>query len=131
MERSLDLRKLAAIDIALLGFKVIFAEYALGVLFSLALGVFALIRSHSLWGAALGIYLIGLGINYVPMFAYAVSIGGKHNAQTELGDELLEKRKAMAKYRRLSLLLLVPLLVPIPAVARERVGPPAVRQGSQ
>jgi hypothetical protein len=111
----------------LLRFKLIFAEYALGVLFSLALGVFVLLRSHSVWGVALGIYLICLGVNYVPMFAYVVSIGDKPNAQTELGDELLEKREAMAKYRRLSLLLLVPLLVPVLVVTRERVGPPKQR----
>jgi uncharacterized protein affecting Mg2+/Co2+ transport len=47
------------------------------------------------------------------MFAYTVSIRNKQNAQTELADELWEKRKAMSKYRRLSVLLLVPLLVPV------------------
>ena len=127
MEWALNIRKLAAIDIALLGFKLILAEYALGVLFSLALGVFVLFRSHSAWGVALGIYLICLGVNYVPMFAYAASIGDKPSALADLGDELLEKREAMAKYRRLSLLLLVPLLVPVLVVTRERVGPPKQR----
>ena len=47
------------------------------------------------------------------MLAYTVSIGDKQKAQAEVADELTEKRKAMSKYRRLSVLLLVPLLVPV------------------
>lgn len=113
MKRRFDFRKLAAIDIVFLGYKLVFAEYAFGVLFSIALGIFVLFRGHSVWQVMLGTYLICLGINYVPMLAYTVSIGSKQNAQAELADELTEKRKAMSRYRRLSVLLLVPLLVPV------------------
>jgi hypothetical protein len=120
VEDAFNIRKLAAIDIALLGFKLAFAEYACGVLLSLALGVFALFRSHSPWQLALAVYLICLGINYVPMLAHTVSIASRQNAQAELAEELTEKRKAMSKYRRVSLLLLVPLLVPILMVTGER-----------
>jgi hypothetical protein len=67
-----NIRKLAAIDIVFLGYKLVFAEYAFGVLFSVALGIFVLFRSHSVWQVALGIYLICLGINYVPMLANTV-----------------------------------------------------------
>jgi hypothetical protein len=102
-----NLRKLAAIDIAFLGFKFVPAEYAVGVFFCAALGLFVLLRGHSFWQVALGIYLMCLGINYVPMLAYAVSIANKDTARAELADELAEKAKAMAKYRRQSLLLLV------------------------
>lgn len=113
VKRRFDFRKLAAIDIVFLGYKLVFAEYAFGVLFSVSLGIFVLFRGHSVWQVVLGAYLICLGINYVPMLAYTVSIGGKQNAQAELADELTEKRKAMSKYRRVSVLLLVPLLVPV------------------
>ncbi len=109
-------RKLAAIDIFFLGYRFVFAEYALGTCGSVALGLFVLARGHSLWQNALGVYLICLGINYAPMLAYAVAIRNKENSQSELGDELTDKRAAMAKYRRLSLLLLVPLLVPVLAL---------------
>jgi len=37
-----------------------------------------------------------------------------------MGDELNDKSRAMAKYRRHSILLLVPLFVPILALAEER-----------
>jgi hypothetical protein len=65
----------------------------------------------------LGLYLISLGINYVPMLIYAITINRAKSARAELGDELDEKRVAMAKYRRQSLWLLVPLIVPIVALA--------------
>lgn len=115
---SIDFKKLAAIDLAFLGPKFIIAEFAFGLLFSISLGIFALLRAHSLGGAAVGAYLICLGINYGPMLAYALAIGNRENARQELGDELSEERAAMSKYRRQSLLLLVPLIVPIFAIFR-------------
>jgi hypothetical protein len=118
MQPALNLRKLAAIDIVFLGYWPIFAEYAFGVLFSVGLGIFVLLRGHSVWQVVSGIYLVCLGINYIPMFAYTVSIANSEHARAELGDELLEQRTAMSKYRRVSLLLLVPLVVPFLAITR-------------
>jgi hypothetical protein len=115
--RVADIRRLAAIDIVFLGFKFVVVEYCLGVLLSVALGLFVLIRSHSVWQVTLGVYLICVGINYIPMFLYTISIANKQNAQAELGSELTEKRKAMAKYRRISLLLLVPFVLPVLAIS--------------
>ena len=71
----------------------------------------------SLWQFTLGMYLICLGVNYAAMLVYAVAIRNKQNAHSELGDELADKQAAMAKYRRLSVLLLVPLLVPVLALS--------------
>jgi hypothetical protein len=67
-------RKLAAIDIAFLGSKFIIAEFASGVLLCAALGAFTILRAGSLGQRALGLYLICLGINYVPMLVYAIAI---------------------------------------------------------
>jgi hypothetical protein len=117
---SIDLRKLAAIDIAFLGRGVIVAEFAGGAALSAALGLFVLLRQHSFWQIVLGVYLICLGINYVPMFAYAVAIPTRERAREEIAEELGDKRRAMSKYRRQSLLLLIPLLVPILAFAARR-----------
>jgi hypothetical protein len=113
-------RKLAAIDIVFLGPKLIIGEFASGVLLCSALGTFVLFRGHSFWQAMLGLYLISLGFNYVPMLVYAIVISRKPSALSEMGDELKDKRRAMAKYRRQSILLLVPLLVPILALAQQR-----------
>ena len=112
----LNPRKLAAIDIAFLGARLFITEYAIGVLVAPALGVWTLLRGGSYWQLALGVYLILLGINYVPMLAYAVAISKGQSAQAEIGDELGDKRRAMARYRRQSAFLLVPLVVPITAL---------------
>ena len=120
----LNPRKLAAIDLAFLGPRIIIAEFAFAVLFSPALGVFVLLRGHgSPVQIALGVYLISLGLNYVPMLVYAFAINKTKSARTELGSELDDKRAAMTKYRRQSIWLLMPLIVPIVALtqARKRV----------
>ena len=128
---SVNFRKLAAIDLAFLGPKFIITEFAVGVLFSIALGIFALLRAHSLWGTAVGAYLVSLGINYGPMLAYAVALGSRENARLELGDELNEKRAAMSKYRRQSLLLLIPLVVPVLAILQRKPRANAAHAGQQ
>lgn len=115
-------RKLAAIDLALLGSKFIIAEFAGGVLLSAALGAFTLIRARSYWQVALGLYLICLGLNYVPMLVYAIVITRDRSARAEIGDELNDTRRAMAKYRRQSLFLLLPLVVPIAALLQTAAG---------
>jgi hypothetical protein len=80
-------RKLAAIDIAFLGYRFVLAEYATGVFFSAALALFVLYRGHSFWQVLLGIYLVCLGINYLPILACAVSMASKEAARAELGAE--------------------------------------------
>ena len=104
-----DFRKLAAIDILFFGYRVILAEYAVGVLFSVALGLFVLLRAATFLQVLLGTYFVCLGINYVPMLSYSsIGIANKQNARAEIFDELGDKRTAMSKYRRKSLFLLVP-----------------------
>ena len=129
MLRAINFRRLVAIDIALLGYKLIFAEYVAGVLLSIALGLFVILRSHSFWQAALGLYLICLGINYAPMLAYTVAIGNRQRAQAEIADELTQRRIAVSKYRRVSLLLLVPLLAPALALLAGEPGSHETPQG--
>ncbi|MGA7317088.1 MAG: hypothetical protein WBX22_24310 [Silvibacterium sp.] len=109
----INLRKLAALDILFLGPRLIVAEFAFGVLFSVALGLFVLVRGHTFWQLLLGTYFLCLGINYVPMLVYAIAVSNKVNARKEMAAELDDSRKTMSKYRSQSLVLLVPLAVPI------------------
>jgi hypothetical protein len=118
----IDPRKLAAIDIAFLGSTFIIAEFAAGVLLSVGLGASILSRAGSLWQLVLGVYIFCLGVNYVPMLIYAVAITRSQSAQAEIGDELSGKPRAMAKYRRQSVCLLIPLLVPTIALRRHAAG---------
>src|SRR5262249_5006471 len=97
------------------------SEFTFGVLFSAALGVFVLLRGHrSPAQIALGLYFISLGLNYIPMLVFAIAINKAKSARAELGNELDNKRAAMKEYRRQSLWLLVPLVVPIVALTRTR-----------
>jgi hypothetical protein len=112
-----NLRKLAAIDTVFLGYKLVLAEYVCGVVLSIALGIFTLSRSATVWGILLGAYLVSIGINYIPMLVFTLWIGNKERAKAELGDELARTPQAMARYRRTSLLLLVPLMVAVIAAA--------------
>src|SRR5579859_5697255 len=115
----IDLRKLAAIDIAFLGYRLIVSEYAFGVLFSTALGFFVLIRAQAEWQVLLGIYLACLGINYAPMLAWSLAIGKRANALAEVSEELAEKPTAMARNRKASLVLLLPLAAVVLATMRQ------------
>jgi hypothetical protein len=126
----IDLRKLAAIDIAFLGYRLILAEYAFGVLFSLALGILILARGHSGWQFLLGAYFVCLGINYVPMLAWTISFGSPDNARAEIEPEIADRSAAMAKFRRASLALLVPLL-PVGLIVAQRLRKSGKAAGSR
>jgi hypothetical protein len=121
----LNARKLVAIDLVFLGSKAIITEFIAGVFLSAALGVFVLVRGHgSVAQIVLGFYLISLGVNYIPMLIYAIAITRARSAQAELGGELDNKRVTMAKYRRQSLWLLVPLVVPLMVFSQARTDRP-------
>ena len=113
----INVRKLSAIDLHFIGPKIILAEFGLGVPIMLALGILSLrvglIRTHAAWQIMLGVYLLLLVINYIPMLWCAIDIARHGTAAAELGDELSDKGAAMRKYRRQSLWLLVPLAVPV------------------
>jgi hypothetical protein len=111
----INVRKLAAIDLYFLGPKIILLEFGLGVPTMLTLGIFSLrvgmFRTHTTWQSALGVYLLLLAVNYIPMLWCAIDITRRGSAAAELGDELHDKGAAMQKYRLQSLWLLVPLVV--------------------
>lgn len=116
----IDIRRLAAVDIAFLGSRFILAEFSLGVVGSLCLGVLTLVRTHSFVGTVFGAYLLCIGVNYVPLLFHAISLVRHGTATQEIADEMPEKSRMFRKYRRQSLLLLVPLVLPILAIIQGR-----------
>jgi hypothetical protein len=112
----IEIRKLAAVDLAFLGPWIILPEFALGVLRPPALGALTLRRSES-WGwTAFGLYLLTLSLNYVPMLLAAIQLVRRGAAHGEIADEAGDRRLLSRKYRRQSLWLLVPLVVPVVAL---------------
>jgi hypothetical protein len=75
----INIRKLAAVDMAWLGARVIIVEYFFGVIFPFLLG-FLSVRAGLFgpvligWEAGLGIWLITIAMNYIPLLIYAVLI---------------------------------------------------------
>ena len=114
----IDPRKLAAIDIATLGPTFIISNFAGTALLCLSVGAFTLWHADSCPQFTFGFYLVSLGINYVLMLFYALGINSSENARAEIGNAPNEKRRAMTEYRRQSLYLMLPLLVPIAALQR-------------
>jgi hypothetical protein len=112
----ISIRKLAAVDIIGLGSRIIIGEFAVGAVAPLSLGVWTLVRSSSIGGRLFGAYLVALAINYVPLLFYAIQITRRNSASTEIADESPERSGLFRKYRRVSLLLLLPAVVPLLAI---------------
>lgn len=115
----INIRKLAALDMAFIGPRIILAEFAFGVFGPILVGLFSLERIHAPSQKWLGVYLILLGINYIPMLIYALAIYRKRSAQDEVADELAHRTKIASRYFPQTLLLLVPLVVPLLALTQE------------
>ena len=116
----IEVRRLAAVDIAFLGSRLILSEFAIGVFGSLGLGILTLVRTRSLSGTVFGAYLVCIGVNYAPLLVHAIDLVRHGTAKQEIADELTEKDRMFRKYRRQSLLLLVPLVMPIVAIVQWR-----------
>jgi hypothetical protein len=116
----IKIRKLAAVDMLWLGAQVILIEYALGVVLPLILG-FHSIRSglfdsiHSTWETIMGIWLVSIATNYIPLFIYAVSIARGGTVKEEGQPELARAKR----YGIQQIIILVPFLVVLLALLQE------------
>src|SRR5262245_56822059 len=94
----INIRKLAAVDMAWLGPRIIVTEYALGVVLPFILVVLS-IRSgffspvQSAWEGILGIWLVSIAVNYIPLFIYAVLIARAGTAKAEGEAEIAHAKR--------------------------------------
>jgi hypothetical protein len=117
----IEVRKLAAVDMAWLGTRVIVTEYALGVMLPLVLGILSLgagLAQQDLinWQTILGTWLVTISANYVPLFLYSVIIARAGSAQREGRPEFAHA----GRYGIQQAIILVPLFVVFLAFAQER-----------
>jgi len=116
----INIRKLAAVDMAWLGTRVIIAEYAIGIILPLILGLISIRAGlfglvHIGWDAALGIWLVTIAANYIPLFIYAILIARGGTVKEEGQPEI-----ALAKrYGAQQVIILVPFLVVVVAIIQE------------
>ena len=120
----MNVRKLAALDIVFHGPRVILLEFGATVFGLSVLGCFTLIHTvatgqHlSMATVAIGAYFLSLALNYVPLLLYAIVLARSGNAESEVANELKQRRQSARKYGIQQLLLLVPLAVLFLAIAQ-------------
>ena len=120
-EMCINVRKLAALDIVFHGPRLILAEFAFGMVLCATFGLWSFFSPiHSPFMIVIGCYLLGVALNYVPMFLYALSIVRRKSAHQEVAFELAHKDIYARKYLvQTVLLLLVPFVLPLLAVYQE------------
>src|SRR5262249_12381920 len=121
----------AALDLAFLGPVLIITEFTLGVIGPLTLGAFVAFRGRSWEQDLVAFYFVALGVDYVPLLVHAILLRNRVTARAVIAEEIsADRRRTMQRYRRGSLLLLVPFVVPVLAVAQALRAPNDVNQPS-
>lgn len=121
----LDVRKLAALDMALHGPRFIVIEFALGVGgcallggLSLMAGIRQLDRGIT-WQLIVGAGLLWIALNYVPLLLHSIDLARRKTAREEVAAELASHR-LMRRYGALQLWILVPFAVVLFAFLQRR-----------
>jgi hypothetical protein len=125
-DRLISVRKLAALDIVSHGLMRILVEFAVGLLLAGSLGLLFLSRglapgpSHSLVIIFWGFVLFGIGLNYLPLLIYAITISRLRSAQEEVASELADPDAYRRMYTLQSaIFILVPFALFILAIVQE------------
>jgi hypothetical protein len=131
-EPFLDVRKLAALDLALHGPRWILAAFAAAVCLCGGLGILGLrafVRhpGHPHFAAFVGVFLVGIALNYVVLLLYAVGLVRGWRARQDAAFEPADRDAEARRYTLRSGLLLLPLVVPALAI-RQEVGRRAHRK---
>lgn len=95
---------------------MILAECSLGAVGSLALGVFLLSTSTAVAYLVLGVWLLGLGANYVPLTFHAITLSRIDTLERELAG--VDLRIELRHYTRVQFLVMVPFLLVVLALAQ-------------
>jgi hypothetical protein len=116
----LDVRRLAAADMwgtagTMRRRRLIRAEFAVGAIGCTLLGVLVLASAGSLGWALVGAWLVGAGINYVPLALYARSLSRPGRLEAELRD--VDLRRELRRTGLRQFWIAVPLAVAIAALA--------------
>ena len=93
------------------------AEFVVGALGCLALGVIALASAGSAFWFAVGVWLVGAGANYVPLALYAQSLSAAGRLEAEIGDG--DVREELRRAGVQQFWIAVPFAVAAAAVAAE------------
>jgi hypothetical protein len=128
----INIRKLAALDMALNSTQSILVEFAIGIVLPLLLGFFS-IRA-GLFGRVqtgreilIGFWLIGVGVNYIPLFIYVVLLARSGTVKEEGQRELVHAEG----YSLQQMIIFIPFLVVCLQSCRKRVAALSRLMGSR
>jgi hypothetical protein len=116
-----DVRRLAAVDMygasgGRLRRRVILVESLAGVGLCSALGLVAFVTSEGTTGRLLGAWLIGVGINYLPLALHALSLSRPGALEAALAG--VDVPRELRAYTWKQVLVLVPLVVAVLGLVR-------------
>ena len=108
----MNVRRFAAIDMHGLADstsrrRIILGKFILGAILSLVLGVFVFRTADSLFWTVFGLWLIGIGFNYVPLAMYGISFIRPGALQRELAG--LDIPAELQRYAGLQTWVFLPL----------------------
>jgi hypothetical protein len=104
--KLISIRKLAILDMAVHNRLLILAEFSAGSLIGILVGGYVLSRASNGYELLIGLGLLGIGLNYVPLALYGILNDPKHSLDPELLS-LDSKRRYTAQ----SLFLVVPFFI--------------------
>ena len=119
----MDVKRLAAVDMygtrgTALRRRVVLAEFALAPTVALALGGWLVFGVSGLGAHVFGIWILGAGLNYAPLAAYAISLSRPGALEAELAG--VDTGQELRHYSVLQLWLFVPLSLIAMTVRRPR-----------
>ena len=98
--------------------RVIRAEFVIGAAGCVILGVFVLLTAETVLWEVVGVWLVGAGVNYVPLALYARLLSKPGELEAELVD-VLDLRRELRKAGAQQFWIVVPFAVAIAALATE------------
>ena len=113
------IQRLAELDLALHGKRFILTEFSAGVILPAALGAYTLFIGHSSFETLLGVYLILLGLNYLPLLIYAFARSRRTIEGIEYSESMPNLKQEIKTYGVQQAIILIPFAVPAIAFIQE------------
>ncbi|MEU1682434.1 hypothetical protein ABZ422_25575 [Micromonospora zamorensis] len=115
----MNVRRLAAVDMhgtrgTARRRRIILAEFLVGVVAMVALGIWLLASSSSLGSRAIGLWFTGAGLNYAPLSLHAIALTRPGALDAELTGVDIDRE--LRRYTILQLWVFVPLALVVFAV---------------
>ena len=122
---GVNVKRLAALDMygatgTTRGRRIVLAEFIAAVAATMALGIWLVTGASGLGARIFGIWLIGVGLNYAPLAAYAISLSRPGALDAELVG--VDTGRELRRYTVLQLWILVPLSLIVMTALRRKTG---------